>query len=179
MQRSARLRLSGGRRYGIIFWEYRINIHEARRDERSKDDAANAGYVSARRDDGQVTIEINAVGGPFRKWLQITDFRAGQTCRGGVHIVAAAYDLIRAMLYGIWGSMTLLPERTSTSGRYYPKRCNISDRRICIIALLICRICLAILFFPPWPQRNLMTNSFDREHNFTNNAIIAISLFVA
>lgn len=34
-------RLSGGRRYGIIFWECRINIHEAKRGERSKDDAAN------------------------------------------------------------------------------------------------------------------------------------------
>jgi len=69
--------------YGITFRDTRL-IFTYRQDRMEGEENASRECewdAIAQRRDGQVTVEVNAVEGPFRKWLQITDFRAEQSRR--------------------------------------------------------------------------------------------------
>ncbi|TGZ51108.1 hypothetical protein DBV15_11072 [Temnothorax longispinosus] len=100
VQRSARP-FQRERRYAGLYFESRELIFmNPKTSERSKD-AAN-GRTAMRRDDGQVTIEINAVGRTVPKMIANYGFSCKAVVSGGVHIVVAAYTTLFArMLYGI------------------------------------------------------------------------------
>lgn len=96
------------RHYGIIL----IYFRSKELIFMNRDDRERARYSYARRWWTGCDQNKCGRGRSFQKWLQITDFRAQHS--GGVHFAVDVCDLICAMLYGIWGSMTLfkpaLPE---------------------------------------------------------------------
>jgi hypothetical protein len=100
------------------------------------------------RGDGQVTVEVNAVEGPFRKWLQITDFRAERLRRTAFTSSRLLVTLF-ARCYTVSGDQWPFSNghfRKILSGTmwYHGSRRHLHNRDI-IPAILLAR-----MFFPTW-----------------------------